>query len=299
MDGFVNVYKNPGMTSHDVVYRLRRATGIKRIGHAGTLDPDAEGVLVAAIGRATRILPYLTLEPKVYDCWFRLGITTDTQDASGTEQNRVPAGHITEDKLKETLQSFIGLIKQIPPMFSAVHHEGQRLYDLARKGIEVVREPREVTIESIVLKLFESGEFPLSRIIITCSSGTYVRTLCHDIGNALGVGGHMEKLIRTRVGDFCVEESHSLDDLQTPESVQQSLIGIIKALYPTGGPVIQVNESDREHILNGNFIAFPPDIEPTTKPIPLVYEAELLAIAIPSNDHAQPVVVFNPPAQTT
>lgn len=213
MNGVLNIYKPPGPTSHDVVARVRRAVGVKRVGHAGTLDPMARGVLVVCVGPATRIIEYFGALPKSYMAEMVLGIATDTQDTTGRVIEERRAGHLRADDLHGALAAFRGPILQVPPMVSAVKHEGERLYRLARAGREVERAARPVTIHALECLEFQPGERPRARLAVTCSGGTYVRTLCADIGAALGVGAAMSDLERTAVGPFRVEESLPLDDL--------------------------------------------------------------------------------------
>lgn len=216
MDGIINILKPPGMTSHDVVAFSRRTLKTKKIGHTGTLDPGVTGVLPICVGRATKIVQYLTDQDKVYQGELTLGISTSTQDRFGEILSEQDASHLQLASVQEVVEGFIGDIMQVPPMVSAVKHQGKRLYELAREGIEVEREPRPVSIYS--LKITESGSWhtphPWIRFEVHCSKGTYVRTLCADIGEQLGVGGHMSQLVRTRSGPFRITEAVSLETLQ-------------------------------------------------------------------------------------
>lgn len=214
MDGILNINKPPGMTSFGVVHKLRGILGIKKIGHAGTLDPDATGVLPVCIGKATRIIEYLMEKDKAYHVVLRLGIETDTQDASGSILAE-RAVHHSDDEIAVAIRSFVGDIMQIPPMYSAIRVDGKRLYEMARQGIEVERKPRPVTIKAIEnLKIIREGEAVRAVFDVSCSKGTYIRTLCADIGAKLGCGGHMESLIRTRSGPFRLEDAVTLEELQ-------------------------------------------------------------------------------------
>lgn len=215
MDGVVAVVKPTGLTSHDVVNRVRRICGVRRVGHAGTLDPIATGVLVICVGQATRILEHLDTGEKEYAARIEFGRSTTTQDRTGALIRQVDAGHITADRLAEVASTFVGSIEQIPPMTSAVHHEGKRLYELARAGKTVDRVPRPVTIVSIHATDFRSGSVATATLRVVCSAGTYIRTLASDIGDALGVGGCMTALERVRSGRFCIARAVSLDDLQS------------------------------------------------------------------------------------
>ena len=208
-DGVINVYKEKGFTSHDVVAKMRGIFRQKKIGHTGTLDPDAEGVLPVCLGNATKLCDMLTDRTKAYRAVLLLGVTTDTQDAGGTVLSTRPVT-CTEEEVREAVMSFVGTYAQVPPMYSALKVNGQKLVDLARRGIEVERKPREVEILSV-----EIGEMELPRAVITvsCSKGTYIRTLCHDIGEKLGCGGCMESLLRIRSGSFLLEDAHRLSEL--------------------------------------------------------------------------------------
>ena len=218
-DGVLVVDKPAGMTSHDVVAVVRRALrrpGISRkhgpkVGHAGTLDPDATGVLVVCLGRCTRLVPYLQASRKTYDARLRLGVTPSTLDASGEVLSRRDPSGIDEVALCEALKSFVGDIEQIPPMVSAVKVGGERLYAKARRGEEIERAPRPVTISDIVLEDFVPGPAAEAAFLVTCSAGAYIRTLAADVGERLGVGAHLVSLRRLGSGRFTLEESHDLD----------------------------------------------------------------------------------------
>jgi tRNA pseudouridine55 synthase len=210
INGVLNIYKEPGYTSHDVVARLRGILRQKKIGHTGTLDPDAEGVLPVCLGKATRLCGMLTEERKTYEAVLLLGITTDTQDAGGTEVSRHPV-ECSEEEAVRCLESFRGEGMQIPPMYSALKKNGKKLYELARQGLEIEREARPVHFYEITILRVE---LPRITFRVTCSRGTYIRTLCHDAGQKLGCGGCMERLIRTRVGRFAREDAKTLDQIE-------------------------------------------------------------------------------------
>ena len=199
INGILNIYKEKGYTSHDVVARLRRIAGQKKIGHTGTLDPDAEGVLPVCLGRATKVCDMLTDRDKTYEAVLLLGRTTDTQDISGTVLSECSTEDLEPEKVEECILGFAGEYDQIPPMYSALKVNGRKLYELAREGKTVERKSRRVVIRSI--RILEM-ELPRVRMEVTCSKGTYIRTLCQDIGERLGTGGCMESLLRTRVGRF-------------------------------------------------------------------------------------------------
>jgi tRNA pseudouridine55 synthase len=209
--GILIVNKHTGLTSHDIVGKVRRLYNTRRVGHTGTLDPDASGVLVVLIGRAAKAAEYLVSDSKSYRALLRLGLTTDTEDASGnilTESDNIPE----PDKVIEVCKNFVGDIKQIPPMYSALKKNGQKLCDLARKGITVEREARDVTIFDLKVTPTENiSEYVLD---VKCSSGTYIRTLCADIGNALGCGGIMASLVRCEAGGFSIEEAYTINRLE-------------------------------------------------------------------------------------
>ena len=208
--GIINVYKEKGYTSHDVVAKLRGILRQKKIGHTGTLDPDAEGVLPVCLGRATKICDLLTQEKKTYRAVMLLGTETDTQDLSGSVLRRQEVT-ATEEEVKNAIQSFKGIYGQIPPMYSALKVNGKKLYELAREGKEIERKPRNVTIFDITA---EKVELPRAVITVQCSKGTYIRTLCHDIGAKLQCGGCMEQLVRTEVGRFSIEKSVSIAEIE-------------------------------------------------------------------------------------
>lgn len=217
MDGIINLLKPPGMTSADVVAYLRKILKQKKIGHTGTLDPGVTGVLPICIGKATRLAEYLTAQGKYYRAEITFGVTTNTQDAFGQVlQNINPS--ISKQDVLDILPDFLGTISQIPPMFSAVRKAGKHLYEYARQGIEVERALRQVNISKLTLEYWQKGEYPKAILDIECSKGTYVRTLCHDIGEALGCGAHMSYLLRLRSGPFRIEDSWTLEEIETAVS---------------------------------------------------------------------------------
>lgn len=214
--GMLTIYKEAGYTSSDAVARLRGILRMRKIGHTGTLDPDAQGVLPMCLGNATRICELIADREKEYVAVMRLGIKTDTQDMSGNvlfrmEDEEMLSRLSTEERIRSAAASFVGEIDQIPPMYSAVKINGKRLYDMARKGITVERKPRRITIYSIRVEKIEP---PLVTMRICCSKGTYIRTLCEDIGEALGTGAAMQSLLRTRVGQFFLGEARTLDEVE-------------------------------------------------------------------------------------
>lgn len=215
MDGILNVLKPPKMTSHDVIAFLRKALKTKKIGHAGTLDPDAAGVLPVFVGAATRLLEYAVEGKKQYIVEITLGVQTDTGDDSGNIIQEMPVPAIDEIILKSTLQSFLGKQQQVPPMYSALKVNGQKLYDLARKGIEVERKPREIDVYKLELLYFSGNKLTLA---VDCSKGTYIRVLGEDIAKALNTCGTMSFLLRTQVGSFKINDAASLQEIaEKPE----------------------------------------------------------------------------------
>ena len=210
VNGIINIYKEAGYTSHDVVAKLRGIVRQRKIGHTGTLDPDATGVLPVCLGNATKLCDMLTDKSKEYEACMLLGVTTDTQDMSGTILTESEV-QCTEEEAKEAVLSFVGGYDQIPPMYSALKVNGKKLYELARKGIEVERQPRHVEIPAI--DIIEC-KLPEIRFRVSCSKGTYIRALCADIGDKLGCGAAMKSLIRTRVGVFVLEEAWKLSEVE-------------------------------------------------------------------------------------
>ena len=212
-NGIINVYKERGFTSFDVVAKLRGILHEKKIGHTGTLDPDATGVLPVCVGNATKVCALLTDKDKVYEAVMHLGLTTDTLDASGTvlEDCSSAAAELSEETVRDVILQFVGTYDQVPPMYSALKVNGKKLCDLARAGVTVERKARSVTVFSIdILKM----ELPLVTLRVHCSKGTYIRSLCADIGERLGVGGRMDSLVRTRVSAFTLDNAHTLTEIE-------------------------------------------------------------------------------------
>ncbi len=250
INGILNIYKEKGYTSHDVVARLRGIVKQKKIGHTGTLDPDAEGVLPVCLGRATKVCGLLTDKDKIYEAVLLLGTTTDTQDISGTVLEERAADGLAEEQILDCIQTYIGEYEQLPPMYSALKVNGKKLYELARTGIEVERERRKVTIHDIQIVEIK---LPRVRMRVHCSKGTYIRTLCHDIGADLNVGGCMESLLRTQVSCFALADSVPLK--QVEEYVQRGALTDI--LLPTDSVfgelrAVHVNKKCELLAINGN-----------------------------------------------
>ena len=221
MQGFLNLYKFQGMSSHDCVGTVRRLLDIKKVGHGGTLDPLAEGVLPIAVGRATRLLPYLP-EGKAYRAIVRFGLTTATDDLEGDILTEKPAGHLVVEDVVAVLKEFEGTIEQIPPAFSAIQVQGQRLYDLARRGKQVNVPSRTVVIHQLTVRHWQPGDRPELTLDIDCGPGTYIRSIARDLGDRLGLGATLAHLTRTRSGGFSLADSLTLEAV-TAQVEQQSL----------------------------------------------------------------------------
>lgn len=252
MNGIINVNKPIGITSFDVVSKIRRLYQIKKVGHAGTLDPDASGVLPLCIGKATKVIEYLMDKDKAYRVELVLGMATDTQDASGSIILEEPV-LASNDEIKAAIKSFLGKQEQIPPMYSAVRINGKRLYELARKGIEVERNPRPVTFYKIDISSIErKSDKAVVTFDVECSKGTYIRTLCHDIGELLGCGGLMNALERTRSGPFILDNSYTLEDLErlkAEDKLETAVIPMDRALLKM--PPVYISHSQAIKIKNG------------------------------------------------
>lgn len=257
MDGIINIYKEPGFTSHDVVAKLRGILHQKKIGHTGTLDPDAAGVLPVCCGKATKVCGLLTDKDKTYHAVCQLGIETDTQDISGKILRKCDITGITEASIAGCVEKFKGSIMQVPPMYSALKVNGKKLYELAREGKTVERKPRQVNILSIEVSdiNLNNGTFGLD---VTCSKGTYIRTLCHDIGISLGTAAVMASLVRTRVSVFKIEDAVTLGEVQymadnNPEKLKEYFMPA-DALF-TGYKKVQIKSSFAGSLANGNKLS--------------------------------------------
>ena len=249
MEGILNIDKPAGMTSHDVVGRVRRVAGMRKVGHSGTLDPAATGVLVVCLGRATRLIEYLVGRPKTYHGVVRLGQTTDSYDADRTitQERPIPEG-LTPEQLETVLETFRGDILQIPPMVSAIKKDGKKLYELARQGITIERPARPVTIYQLAQLNLNLPEIELR---IQCSAGTYIRSIAHDIGEILGCGAHLNSLRRESVGEFDLESAIPLDHL-TPENISSHLKPPMFAVKHM--PRLDVTEEETVDLLNGKLV---------------------------------------------
>lgn len=303
-DGVVVVDKPAGMTSHDVVAQLRSriaaVTGSVRrsrrrpagpkVGHAGTLDPDATGVLVVCVGRTTRLVPYLQASRKTYDARMRLGQTTTTLDSAGEVVATVDASGVTEEALCETLKAFVGPIQQIPPMVSAVRVGGERLHSKARRGEVVEREPRRVVIHDLVLADFDPGPQGEASFLVTCSAGTYVRTLAADVGEQLGVGAHLRALRRLASGRFTVEDAHRLTDVLgavEAGTLDQLLLSPAEALADY--PARHLDPEETAALGNGRPLAASGQDGPVAA---LAKDGTLVAVVEDRDGAARPLAVF-------
>jgi len=250
LHGVLIVDKPAGMTSHDVVDRIRRAARMRRVGHTGTLDPMATGVLPLCLGKATKIAQFLLAEDKEYEVEMLLGTVTDSQDTTGQVIETRPVEAVEQGQIERILEQFVGPLKQVPPMISAKHYRGKRLYELARQGVEVERPAQEITIWSLQLK---SIRLPRVAFHVHCSKGTYIRTLCHDLGQTLGPGAAMSALVRSRCGSFALSDGSPLEQLDSRESISARLRSMDEAL--SGYPVLTLQPRATRAALNGRAIA--------------------------------------------
>lgn len=249
MDGIINVYKEKGYTSFDVVAKLRGILKQKKIGHTGTLDPDAQGVLPVCLGKATRVCDLLTDKEKEYEAVLLLGRTTDTQDTTGQTMKESPVT-CTREEACRVIEEFVGPYEQIPPMYSALKVNGQKLCNLARAGIEVERKPRRITIYEIEILFVE---LPRIKLRVRCSKGTYIRTLCHDIGEKLSCGGCMEELLRTKAGQFTLDKAYKLQEIEqaVAEERLEQLVAPVDSVF-TAYPSVTIKEEFDKLLYNGN-----------------------------------------------
>ncbi|URR36334.1 tRNA pseudouridine(55) synthase TruB [Thermosynechococcus sp. HN-54] len=250
MFGFLNLNKPPGCTSHDCINELRRRLRLKRIGHGGTLDPMATGVLPIALGAATRLLPYLS-DRKAYIGTVRFGITTTTDDITGNICQEQAASHLTLEAIEEQLRKFIGKIEQYPPAYSAIQVDGQRLYTLARAGEVVSVPPRIVEVYSIDVLNWQAGRYPELTLRITCGGGTYIRALARDLGAALGVGGTLAALQRIESGGLRIAESHSLESISPEHLPLLSPQAVLRHLR-----WLELNEAQLKDWYHGRAVLF-------------------------------------------
>ena len=257
MNGIINIYKEQGYTSHDVVAKLRGILRMKKIGHTGTLDPDAVGVLPVCTGRATKLCGMITDWGKTYEAVMLLGTRTDTQDISGNILSQTEV-NVTKIQIMDVIGSFTGEFDQIPPMYSALKHNGKKLYELARQGIEIERKPRRVNIKSILINdiNLEDNDKTVT-FTVECSKGTYIRTLCEDIGNRLGCGACMQSLKRTRVGSFSIDNSYTLSQIEQMVQAGKTdeILTPIDEMFSDSRKVIISQEYDKL-LYNGNKLPY-------------------------------------------
>ncbi|MFE5319554.1 tRNA pseudouridine(55) synthase TruB [Paenibacillus sp. NPDC056579] len=303
LEGILPIWKPAGFTSHDVVAKARRILRIKRIGHTGTLDPQVTGVLPLCIGRATRLVEYIQELPKEYEATLKIGIATDTEDAGGQITAQVDDVRLTEKQVIDTIQSFVGDIFQVPPMYSAVKVDGKRLYELARQGVEVERKSRTVTIYHIdIIEMNLTLDHPEIRFRVKCSKGTYIRTLCVDIGKALGYPAVMSHLVRTSTGNIGPEQCLTLEQveqLQQEGLLSGKLIPAEQAMAHM--PAVQLNDSQaRKALLGQKLHITPAEMAPLTASMDgnyAAYSPDSRFIGIFQWDSAQselrPVKVFS------
>lgn len=255
MEGVINLLKTPGMTSHDCVYRVRRLLKEKRVGHTGTLDPLASGVLPICVGKATRLAEYSMDYDKTYRAEMLLGLTSDTQDITGEIQEGEKVTGITQEQLLEAFASFVGSIQQVTPAYSAAKHKGKKLYELARQGEAIPEKIRDITIHEISLfRYYPEEEYPRVIFDVVCSKGTYIRTLCADLGQYLGTGALMSFLVRTGSGPFLLSDTVSLEEIAALiEEGKDSFLIPMGALVQDM-PVAELNPGAVEYIKNGRAV---------------------------------------------
>lgn len=248
MDGLFLIHKDAGPTSFDVVRQVKRIARTGKVGHAGTLDPDATGVLVVAVGRATRFLRYLVSDAKAYEFEVVLGSSTNTDDDSGETLERAPFDHVTHGMVVDVAEGFLGTIQQVPPAFSAVHVDGKRAYALARAGKEVVLEPRQVEVRELAVIGFDQA---VIRMQVACGAGTYVRSIARDLGLALGTRGHARRIHRVVSGEFAIDQCTDLDAIRAePERFLQPMRAMLAHL-----PVRKVTADEAHTLSRGQFLA--------------------------------------------
>lgn len=283
-DGIINIYKEKGFTSHDVVAKLRGILRMKKIGHTGTLDPDAEGVLPVCVGKATKLCELLLEKSKTYQATFILGLTTDTQDISGNVLKESDV-NVTREDIEKVIMSFVGGYDQIPPMYSALKVNGKKLYELAREGKEVERKPRRVVLDNIDI-LDISDDLKHITIRVDCSKGTYIRTLCHDIGEKLGCGACMESLLRTKVDMYELDKALKLCEVETlvkEDSLNQHIVVIEDIL--NNYPKVNVVKNADKLLYNGNKLNFKSVVPRNVKESVRVYDSKDNFVALYEYDN--------------
>lgn len=286
--GLLLIDKPPGPSSHDVVNRLRKLSGSRRIGHAGTLDPLASGLLLVGLGRATRLVEYLVGLPKTYETTVRLGQTTETYDAEGGVVLERPFSHLRQSTIETTLARWRGTIWQQPPRYSAIKQGGQPLYKLARRGLAVAPPARPVTIYALELLAWDA---PFLRLRIGCSSGTYIRSLGHDLGEALGVGGHLAALRRTAVGPFSLEQAAPLDSL-TPGNLADAALPLETAVAHL--PRLDLPAPDVARLLLGQRLGRETDHRPGSSAAAYDPAGRFVGVLLAESGYWQPHKMFPP-----
>ncbi|MBE3557921.1 MAG: tRNA pseudouridine(55) synthase TruB [Ktedonobacteraceae bacterium] len=298
MDGILVINKATGMTSHDVVARVRRVLKQRRVGHAGTLDPAASGVLPVCLGQATRVAEYLSDSGKAYRAEITFGVVTDTGDAEGTVIRTADSSKLNREHIEAELQHFLGPQLQVPPRFSAIKLQGQPAYKLARAGTEVSLQARPIEIERLYIIDWHAPRLTLD---IACSKGTYIRSLAYDLGERLGCGAHLSALVRTRSGPFTLADSITLEQLE--EAFTHHTIG--NYVFPPDSalqhyPALHLDEQTAERVLHGNAFRTPDNIQVPLQPgkhLARIYNASGQFIAIASRESQQqlwrPIKVFN------
>ncbi len=298
LDGILVVDKPLGPTSHDVVQQVRRVTRQGRIGHTGTLDPAATGVLVLCLGRATKLVRFLQAGRKTYGAQMMLGVETDSQDAQGEVLATRDASQVDERSFCEALTEFQGDITQIPPMVSALKIGGERLHEKARRGETVEREPRPVSVHDLILDAFEPGERATASFLVTCSAGTYVRTLAHDVGQRLGVGGSLIALRRLANGPFGVEDAVTLDHLlevtqDDPEAIREHLLTPTEAVTRSL-PGIEIEDAElADHLVHGRG----GPAQGFDEPYAVTYRGHLLGVFVDRDGRARSELVWTRPEE--
>ncbi len=288
VDGVLVCDKPAGMTSHDVVARIRRLAGQRRIGHGGTLDPPATGVLVVALGRVTRLLPFLPMEPKRYLATIAFGSETDTLDAAGTVTATARAEQIDEEGVAAALTRLTGAQQQVPPVVAAVKLGGERLYAKARRGETVDRAARPITVHALDLRGFQGGPAPLATVAVTCSGGTYVRVLAADLGRALGSLAHLASLRRTAVGPFTEQTAHALDELEGA-ALEQLLLSPAAAMASGAAAVRALSDQEAAALATGQSLDPTGLGEPVAAIAP---DGRLVAVIQDAAGRARPRVVL-------
>ena len=297
LNGILPLWKPKGMTSHDCVVRVRKLFSMKKVGHTGTLDPEVEGVLPICLGQGTKIVPFLTDTKKTYVAEIMLGTATETEDKEGKViSEKEVVSPPKEKEIKKVLHSFEGKITQIPPMYSAVKVDGKKLYEYARKNEEVERPKREVTIHEIKHLVSEKKDNRIIKIKVICSKGTYIRTLCVDIGKALGYPAHMDSLVRLATGSLAKKDTYTFDTIE--KAVRQNrqnelILPIIKGLDHLD--TLPVNQETKWKVLNGQKLRKPEHIT-SKNPFTIMYHEQLLAIYQIHPEHPdkiKPIRVFN------